>query len=64
MTYFQTEKLVGRKMLINYLKGRYKKPKKEIRVFMFLDLKSSTTLAEKLGGDAYKYVYGVNKLYL
>lgn len=53
MTYFQTEKLVGKKMLINYLKGRYKKPKKEIRVFMFLDLKSSTTLAEKLGNDTY-----------
>jgi adenylate cyclase len=52
-TYFQIEKLVGKNMLINYLKGRYRRPKKEIRVFLFLDLKSSTTLSEKLGNDVY-----------
>lgn len=53
ITYFQVEKLVGRNMLSNYLKGKYKKPKKEIRVFLFLDLKASTTLSEKLGNDLY-----------
>jgi adenylate cyclase len=52
-TYFQIEKLVGKNMLFNYLKGRYRKPKKEIRVFLFMDLKSSTTLSEKLGNDVY-----------
>jgi len=52
-TYFQIEKLVGRNMLRNYLKGRYRSPKKEIRVFLFMDLKSSTTLSEKLGNDTY-----------
>ena len=52
-TYFQIEKLVGKNMLFNYLKGRYRRPKKEIRVFLFLDLKSSTTLSEKLGNDVY-----------
>lgn len=53
MTYFQIEKLIGKNMLINYLNGRYRKPKKEIRVFLFIDLKSSTTLSEKLGNDVY-----------
>ncbi|MCK5702439.1 MAG: adenylate/guanylate cyclase domain-containing protein [Cyclobacteriaceae bacterium] len=52
-TYFQIEKLIGKNLLINYLKGRYRKPKKEIRVFLFMDLKSSTTLSEKLGNDTY-----------
>ncbi len=52
-TYFQIEKLVGKNMLFNYLRGRYRRPKKEIRVFLFLDLKSSTTLSEKLGNDVY-----------
>lgn len=53
ITYFQIEKLIGKNMLSNYLRGRYRKPKKEIRVFMFMDLKSSTTLSEKLGNDTY-----------
>jgi len=52
-TYFQIEKLVGKNMLSNYLRGRYRKPKKEIRVFLFMDLKSSTTLSEKLGNETY-----------
>lgn len=53
ITYFQVEKLIGKNMLTNYLKGKYRKPKKEIRVFMFLDLKGSTTISEKLGNDTY-----------
>ena len=53
ITYFQVEKLIGKNMLANYLKGKYKKPKKEIRVFLFLDLKSSTTISEKLGNEIY-----------
>lgn len=53
ITYFQVEKLIGKNMLSNYLKGKYRKPKKEIRVFMFLDLKGSTTISEKLGNDTY-----------
>jgi len=52
-TYFQIERLVGKNLLKNYLQGRYRIPKKEIRVFLFLDLKSSTTIAEKLGNDTY-----------
>ena len=47
-TYFQIERLVGKNVLNNYLRGRYRRPKKEIRVFLFIDLKSSTSLSEKL----------------
>lgn len=43
----------GRGMFFNMLIGKYRKPKEEKRIFMFLDLKSSTMMAEKLGH--YKY---------
>jgi adenylate cyclase len=52
-TYFQIERLIGQKLLINYLSGRYRKPKKEIRVFLFMDLKSSTSFSEKMGNETY-----------
>lgn len=34
---------------LGFLRGQYHRPKEEDRIFMFLDLKSSTTLAEQLG---------------
>jgi len=34
---------------VNLLLGRFHKPRQDHRIFMFLDLKSSTTIAEKLG---------------
>ncbi|WP_397362347.1 adenylate/guanylate cyclase domain-containing protein [Olleya sp. R77988] len=43
----------GRGVLFNQLIGKYKKPREERRIFMFLDLKGSTTIAEQLGH--YKY---------
>jgi len=42
-------RLLGPKMLINYLIGRYHTPQEEERIFMFMDLRSSTTIAERLG---------------
>lgn len=38
-----------RSVLINYLAGRYQQPIEEERIFMFLDMRSSTTIAEKMG---------------
>lgn len=35
------------------LRGKYHMPKEEKRVFMFLDLNASTTMAEKLGNEKY-----------
>lgn len=36
-----------------FLLGRYFSPRKEERIFMFLDLRSSTSIAEKLGEERY-----------
>ncbi|WP_025743264.1 adenylate/guanylate cyclase domain-containing protein [Aquimarina pacifica] len=44
---------LGVEILYNFLFGKYHKPIKEIRIFMFLDMKSSTTIAEKIGHEIY-----------
>lgn len=49
----QTDAMVGSGMLRNLLVGKYHHPKEEERIFMFLDLKSSTTYAERLGHILY-----------
>jgi len=41
--------LVGGRVLMNFLLGRYHRPLREQRVFLFLDLADSTRLSEKLG---------------
>jgi len=43
----------GQGVLLSFLLGRYHRPKEEKRIFMFMDLKSSTTFAEKLGHIKY-----------
>lgn len=45
--------LLGKGVLINLLIGKYHKPVQEERIFMFLDLCSSTLIAEKL--DPFEY---------
>ncbi len=40
---------MGRGTFLKYLFGNYHNPKRESRIFMFLDMKSSTTIAEELG---------------
>ena len=49
----QISSLIGRKVFLNYLTGKYNKPREEERTFMFLDLTSSTAIAEKLGSIEY-----------
>ena len=44
---------LGGGIFYNYSFGTYYRPKKENRIFMFLDMKSSTTIAEKLGHTKY-----------
>lgn len=39
----------GPGILFNLLMGRYHHPREEERIFMFVDIKSSTTIAERLG---------------
>lgn len=43
----------GPRNLGRMIMGKYHSPIKENRIFMFLDLKSSTTIAEKLGEEKY-----------
>ena len=38
----------GQGVLVQFLLGKYHKPKDKTRIFMFLDIKSATAIAEKL----------------
>lgn len=49
----QVNKKYGPGVLLPLLLGKYRNPKEEERIFMFMDLKSSTTTAEKLGHIRY-----------
>lgn len=40
---------LGQAVLINFFTGKYHTPKEEERIFMFLDMKSSTAIAEHIG---------------
>jgi len=43
----------GQGILISFLLGKYHRPQEDERIFLFMDLKSSTTYAEKLGHIKY-----------
>jgi len=43
----------GKGVFLKMMLGKYKNPKEEKRIFMFLDLKDSTTIAEQLGHFKY-----------
>ncbi len=51
--FVQLDRLLGPGLLLGYVTGRYHRPRREPRVFMFLDLKGSTTLAEEMEGERY-----------
>ena len=53
MFFRQLDRLLGPGLLLRYILGRYHRPRREARIFMFLDLKSSTTLGEELDSEAY-----------
>jgi adenylate cyclase len=48
-----TNKSMGPGILAEYLMGKYFNPREENRIFLFIDLKSSTTIAEKIGHKTY-----------
>jgi adenylate cyclase len=43
----------GQGVLWKFITGRYYHPRQEERIFMFLDLKSSTSIAEKMNSEKY-----------
>ena len=51
--FFEIKDFVGGNVYYNYSFGKYHKPKIENRIFMFLDMKSSTTIAEQMGHAKY-----------
>lgn len=53
MVILQVNDKYGRGVFLDSLLGKYHTPKHEQRIFMFLDLKSSTTIAEQLGHKKY-----------
>jgi len=46
---YELIRLVGGRVLLNFILGRYRRPVREQRVLLFLDLAGSTTLAEQMG---------------
>ena len=57
----QVEELIGRRMFLGFLLGRYDKPKAEERIMLSIDLVGSTALAERLGD--LRYFRFLNKTY-
>ncbi len=51
--YSEITTYLGNEVFYNYSFGKYIKPKQEVRIFMFLDMKSSTSIAEKMGHRKY-----------
>lgn len=49
----QARRLIGPGIFWALLRGRYQHPRTERQVFLFMDLKSSTTLAESMGHGRY-----------
>ena len=63
----QSSDKFGQGVLVSFLLGKYHKPKEERHIFMFMDLKSSTTYAERLGHVKYSQLiqdcfYDVNEI--
>ncbi|GJM27824.1 MAG: hypothetical protein DHS20C17_04590 [Cyclobacteriaceae bacterium] len=44
---------IGHAVISNFFTGKYHQPRDELRIFMFLDMKSSTRIAEQLGHHRY-----------
>jgi len=51
--YTEVSESIGQGVLVNFFTGKYHTPVEEERIYMFLDMKSSTTIAESLGHVKY-----------
>lgn len=49
----QVNRLLGRGVLLRVITGRYHRPREESRVFLLIDLRDSTQIAEELGNLRY-----------
>ncbi|MBH8569182.1 adenylate/guanylate cyclase domain-containing protein [Microvirga sp. STS02] len=53
---YQLSNKIGRPALLRLLLGRYHHPVAEQRIFLFVDVKGSTALAEELGNEQYSHL--------
>lgn len=53
LLFIEFQSFIGHGVLRNFFTGRYHTPQEEERIFMFLDMKSSTTIAERMGHVKY-----------
>ena len=51
--FLQVNDKYGPGVFLSFLRGKYFRPKREERIFMFLDLRASTTIAETVGERKY-----------
>jgi adenylate cyclase len=51
--FLQVDKKMGKNVLLNLFFGRFHRPRKQQRIIMFVDLTSSTAIAEKIGDHKY-----------
>lgn len=51
--FLEVSSLLSSRFFYNYFTGKYHRPVQEERIFMFVDVKSSTTMAEQLGDILY-----------
>jgi adenylate cyclase len=54
----QMSRMLGQNVLLNMMIGKYSQPVEEDRIFMFIDLDASTTLAERLGNIRFHELIG------
>jgi adenylate cyclase len=50
---FSILRLIGQSVLLNFVTGRYHRPRLEERILLFIDMEGSTRLAERLGPIAF-----------
>ena len=50
---YDVNSLLGQNVLLNFITGRYHRPRVETRVFLFIDMEGSTGFAERLGPLAF-----------
>lgn len=53
LIFLQVSDKFGPGMFSKFLTGKYHRPREEQRIFMFMDMKSSTTIAETIGSKQY-----------
>ncbi|MEL6252493.1 MAG: adenylate/guanylate cyclase domain-containing protein [Bacteroidota bacterium] len=51
--FFQVNDKFGPGLLWDFIRGKYREPQEEMRIFMILDITGSTKIAEKLGNKDY-----------